>query len=523
MVDEMTDKSLIINLTAGLRMEYNSVTSKSNKDDDMTPDDARKELLEHGVRIEHQLANEIKNDTRPSESAAFVAAAATASNVELSKQVSKLTALIAGMRRGRGKPRRQGFKGNCFECGGERHVQKDCPNRQDHDPEDHEHASGFPAVAFPSVACFDWAYDDVQYNFDRDSLAEKSWPHEWPGEAPSLVPRISEYSETCDLLQVMGDDVLPDASRDTTADAATERARRNRRRCTRRKTKAEAKEPLSVHVEEYSLPESKNAATATCATPAAPDTWFFPGGKVKPGEDDNTTMCRELKEETGLIVRIDFRLAKVKAYEYKDDNHNNHTNVLYTGDLPMAYLLAEDSYRTKEHARDMGNKLRGMRHNGEQIPAFFYCPVAANTHAEIVDNGARMPCYNCFSSFAEIMPVSEVQSFLEIDVVDGIKLRGYRVRFPYAETKMWEEAFAIYNNPKTTEELDSVSPRLTGQLSGMNMTSQMSPQLQKVLPKVMDSIDGTGDHIEKLFPAIKAAARTCSLQSGHTVTPPDLI
>ena len=87
---------------------------------------------------------------------------------------------------------------------------------------------------------------------------------------------------------------------------------------------------------------------------------------------------------------------------------------------------------------------------------------------------------------------------------------------------MWEEAFAIYDNPKTTEELDSVSPRLTGQLSGMNMTSQMSPQLQKALPKV-DSMDGTGDHTEKLFPTINAAARTSSLQSGHTVTQIDMV
>ena len=80
---------------------------------------------------------------------------------------------------------------------------------------------------------------------------------------------------------------------------------------------------------------------------------------------------------------------------------------------------------------------------------------------------------------------------------------------------MWEEAFAIYDNPKTTEERDSVSPRLTGQLS--LMTSHMSPQLMKALHKV-DSMDDTGDHIEKLFPAIKAAARTFSLQSGHNVT-----
>ena len=115
-----------------------------------------------------------------------------------------------------------------------------------------------------------------------------------------------------------------------------------------------------------------------------------------------------------------------------------------------------------------------------------------------------------------------MKSFLDFDaVIDGSKLRGYSVRFPYAETKMWEEAFAIYDNPKTAEELDSVSPRLTGQLS--QMTSQMSPQLMKALPKV-DSMDGTGDHIEKLFPAIKAAARTLfSLESGHTVTQTDLM
>ena len=97
----------------------------------------------------------------------------------------------------------------------------------------------------------------------------------------------------------------------------------------------------------------------------------------------------------------------------------------------MACLLAKDSYRTKEHARQMDHKLRIMRHNGEQILAFFDCPVTANTHAEIVDGGARQPCYKCVS-FAEIVPVSEVKSFLEIDAVDGIKLRGYGVRFPYA-------------------------------------------------------------------------------------------
>ena len=33
----------------------------------------------------------------------------------------------------------------------------------------------------------------------------------------------------------------------------------------------------------------------------------FLGGKVKPGEDDNTAMCRVLKEETCLIVPRDFR------------------------------------------------------------------------------------------------------------------------------------------------------------------------------------------------------------------------
>ncbi len=33
--------------------------------------------------------------------------------------------------------------------------------------------------------------------------------------------------------------------------------------------------------------------------------WEFPGGKVEPGEDDETALCREIREELGVELTVD--------------------------------------------------------------------------------------------------------------------------------------------------------------------------------------------------------------------------
>jgi ADP-ribose pyrophosphatase YjhB (NUDIX family) len=40
------------------------------------------------------------------------------------------------------------------------------------------------------------------------------------------------------------------------------------------------------------------------ANPPAQGLWSIPGGRVEPGEDDETAVVREVAEETGLAVRV---------------------------------------------------------------------------------------------------------------------------------------------------------------------------------------------------------------------------
>lgn len=51
--------------------------------------------------------------------------------------------------------------------------------------------------------------------------------------------------------------------------------------------------------------------------------WEFPGGKVEKGESFEQAMCRELKEEVGIIA-LNYQLLESKFFDYGDKQLHLH-------------------------------------------------------------------------------------------------------------------------------------------------------------------------------------------------------
>jgi len=82
------------------------------------------------------------------------------------------------------------------------------------------------------------------------------------------------------------------------------------------------------------------------------DKYYIPGGKREPGETDAAALCREIKEELSIDLRVE-TLQFAGSFQAQADGHPNGTLVKmtcytagYTGTLKAAAEIAEIKWLT---------------------------------------------------------------------------------------------------------------------------------------------------------------------------------
>lgn len=75
--------------------------------------------------------------------------------------------------------------------------------------------------------------------------------------------------------------------------------------------------------------------------------WWFPGGVLEDSESPEAAARREVKEETGILVEIQDRLAEVESYFYYD-----HADAAYHQFSSFYYAQPLSDALTTEHNSD---------------------------------------------------------------------------------------------------------------------------------------------------------------------------
>lgn len=78
------------------------------------------------------------------------------------------------------------------------------------------------------------------------------------------------------------------------------------------------------------------------------NTWGLPGGKVDPGEDDQTAVIRELFEETGYKASAD-QLSLIGEYEFISSRGEPYVYVTYEVNLETPHNVVLEEHAHSEY------------------------------------------------------------------------------------------------------------------------------------------------------------------------------
>jgi len=96
------------------------------------------------------------------------------------------------------------------------------------------------------------------------------------------------------------------------------------------------------------------------------DIWGLPGGAVEIGESIEETVIREIKEETGLDIKIDYLIGVYSKYFTKYPNGDNTQSIcyLFKGTVTNGFLSIDNSetFDLQYFAKDNIPKLFVQQH-----------------------------------------------------------------------------------------------------------------------------------------------------------------